>query len=373
MRLLVAILVAIIIFRLQHSLYRKNWANRLTASVKFERPECMVGENNTLIETINNAKNLPLPVLHAKFSVDRSLAFDNRENASVTDSYHRNDVFCILGNQKITRQLSFRAQKRGYFEIPSVELVAKDLFLTGFFAESIRNRTHLYVYPEAIKGSEIDTLSMTLLGEIQVRKNLLEDPFIFNGIREYSYGDTMNRVNWKASARTGDLMVNQFHHSSDLYIKILLNLEPNTMNRPEELLEVSIRLASELSGRYLRDNVPVMFASNGIDKVSKQVSTVEKGSSFEHHTTINQSLARIEKSAGNDVFMSYLDQAISSGEKNISYVVISSYCREELLEKLDYLNSHDVPVRMIVPYYDIVGLDQTRDYIYGWQVKYNES
>lgn len=373
MRFLIAILVAIIIYNLQHSIYRKTWSNRLTAAVKFEKSECMVGEENTLIETINNAKNLPLPTLHAKFSVDRSLVFDNQENASVTDSYHRNDVFCVLGNQKITRQLTFRAQKRGYFELLSLELVAKDLFMTGFFAENIRNRAHLYVYPEAMRGVEIDTLSMTLLGEIQVRKNLLEDPFIFNGIREYTRGDTMNRVNWKASARTGDLMVNQFNHSSDQYIKILLNLEPNTMNRPEELLEVSIRLASELSGRYLRDNVPVMFASNGIDKVSKQVSTVERGSSIEHHTTINQCLARIEKSAGNDVFMAYLDEAINRGEKNISYVVISSYYRDELLEKLDYLNSHDIPVRMIVPYYDRVGLEQSREYIYGWQVKYNES
>lgn len=373
MRLLIAILVAIIIYNLQRSLYRKNWSKNLTASVKFQKSECMVGEQNVLIETINNAKNLPLPVLHAKLTVDRSLAFDNQENASVTDSYHRNDVFCVLGNQKITRQLSFRAQKRGYFELPSIELVAKDLFLTGIFAESIRNRSHLYVYPESIQGIEIDTLSMTLLGEIQVRKNLLEDPFIFNGIREYTTGDTMNRVNWKASARTGDLMVNQFHHSSDQYVKILLNLEPNTMNRPEELLEISIRLASELSGRYLRDNVPVMFASNGIDKVSKQVSSVEKGSSIEHHATINQCLSRIEKSAGNEVFMSYLDQAINNGEKNISYVVISSYCRETLLEKLDYLNSHDVPIRLIVPYYDVFGLEQSRDYIYGWQVKYNES
>lgn len=373
MRLLIAIFVAIIIYNLQHSLYRKNWLKNLTASVKFQQPECMVGEENAIIEVINNAKNLPLPVLHAKLSVDRSLRFDNQDNSSITDSYHRNDVFCVLANQKITRQLSFRAQKRGYYEIPSVELVAKDLFLTGVFAESVKNHTHLYVYPEPIRGVEIDTLSMTLLGEMQVRKNLLEDPFIFNGIREYTTGDTMNRVNWKSSARTGDLMVNQFHHSSDQYIKILLNLEPNIMNRPEELLEESIRLASELSGRYLRDNVPVMFASNGIDKVSKQVSTVEQGSSIEHHTTINQCLSRIEKSAGNEVFMSYLDQAIKTGEKNISYVVISSYCREEILEKLDYLNSHDVPVRMIVPYYNIFGLEKTRDYIYGWQVKYNES
>lgn len=373
MRVLMAIFVAIIIYRIQHSLYRKNWAKHLSATVKFQDMECSVGEQSVLIETINNAKTLPLPVLHAKFSVDRSLEFENQDNASVTDSYHRNDVFCILGNQKIIRQLSFCAKKRGYYDIPSIELVAKDLFLTGIFANNIRNSTHIYVYPETIQGAEIESLSMTLLGEMQVRRNLLEDPFIFNGIREYTTGDTMNRVNWKASARTGDLLVNQYHHSSDQYIKILLNLEPNMINRSEKLQEVCISLARELSGRYLRNNVPVMFASNGIDKVSKQISSVEKGSSVEHHATINKCLARIDKNAGNDVFLSYLDQAINKGEKNVSYIVISSFYRDSILERLDYLNSHDVPVCMIVPYYDIFGIDQVRDYIYGWQVKYNES
>ena len=371
MRLFLAIIIAYVIYRIQHSLYRNNWKSKLNVAVRFRDYDCSVGDKNVLIETINNAKSLPLPVLHAKFSVDRGLVFENLDNSVVTDGYYRNDVFCVLGNQKITRQLVFCAQKRGYYEIPSVELVAKDFFLLGFFAQKVKNHTNLHVHPAPIVGEQIDTLSMTLMGDLQVRKNLLEDPFVFSGIREYTYGDAMRRVNWKASARTGALMVNQYQYSSDQCIKILLNMEPYSMDRPEGLQEESIGLASELCGRYLQENVPVMFESNALDKVSKTLSAVEQGSSIEHQRTINRCLARVDGYAGYDKFIEILERAILAKEKNVSYVIISPYCREDLLEKIDYLQEHDIPVRMIVPYYNKYGFSASRDYIYEWQVKYN--
>ncbi|MDO5126630.1 MAG: DUF58 domain-containing protein [Eubacteriales bacterium] len=372
MRLFAAIIIAFLIYKLQNVLYRKNWNKNLGVSIEFRTSECSVGDENALIETINNAKSLPLPVLHAKFAVDRSFTFLNRKNAAVSDLYHRNDVFCVLGNQKITRQLEFRVQKRGYFEIPAMEVVAKDFFLLGTFADSRRNVTSLHVYPAPIKGAEIDNLSMTLMGELAVRRNVLEDPFMFGGIREYSHNDSMRKVNWKASARTGELMVNMYQYSSDQYIKVLLNMETNMLYGATQLQEVSISLVSEICGRFLQDNIPVMFASNGIDKVSGIVDTVEPGSTTEHKVTIDKCLARIEKSAGGDSFFSMLDKAIAEHEKNVSYIVISPYYKEDLLEKLDSLVERDVAVRMIVPYFDTDGLSAERSYIHGWAVKFNE-
>jgi len=282
-------------------------------------------------------------------------------------------VFSVLGNQKITRQLSFRAQKRGYYTIPSLDLVAKDFFLTKTFAINVKNTSSLYVYPAPIKGAEVDELCKTLLGEMSVRKNLIEDPYTFNGIREYSRGDSMRKINWKASARTNDLMVNIYHYSSDQYIKVLLNFEPNSLMKPEPLQEACIGLAAEVCDRFISEGVPVMVASNGIDKISKTIGSVDRGSTMEHGLTIKKYLSRIDKCAGGDAFLEILDKAIAAGEKNVAYVVISPYYRDDLLVKLDYLNDNGVPISMVVPHYDNIALDTKRDYMHGWQVKYNES
>lgn len=43
-------------------------------------------------------------------------------------------------------------------------------------------------------------------GLLEGRRGMVEDPFAFAGMREYDGTDPMNRINWKASARSGNLI-----------------------------------------------------------------------------------------------------------------------------------------------------------------------
>lgn len=74
-----------------------------------------------------------------------------------------------------------------------------------------------------------DTFSLRLSGDVSIDRlklastrlggvleedgGMVEDPFAFAGMREYDGTDPMNRINWKASARSGNLMVKspEFH------------------------------------------------------------------------------------------------------------------------------------------------------------------
>ena len=64
-----------------------------------------------------------------------------------------------------------------------------------------------------------------MIGSITSRQFLYEDPFEFRGIRDYTITDPMNKINWKASARSGNLMVNL--HDSHCFSRgnFILNLE----------------------------------------------------------------------------------------------------------------------------------------------------
>lgn len=373
MKLILAICVAIFVYLIQQKIYRRMWDKSLDVSISFPEEYIEEGEMSALIEVVNNNKFLPLPVFHVKFAAPRSFRFSNQENASVTDLYYRNDVFSVMGNQKITRQLDFVGEKRGFYSVTGINIIAKDFFMTKTFAKNITNHANMYVFPQKLTGPKFKDFSNVLIGEIENRKSLYEDPYTFSGIREYDRGDSMNRINWKATARNNQLMVNIYAHASEQPVKILLNLETHIMLRPEIIRELCISFAASISESLLANKIPVMFSSNGEDMITKECESVNAGASMNHLISINKCLARIDKNRGIDSFFDIVNGEIKSGKTNTSYVVISPYYKEDLLLKLDYMVSKGICVKMLVPYYDIQEFVPSRDYMYGWEVKYDET
>lgn len=373
MRIVIVIVIAVFIYTIQQRIYRRLWDNGLSVSITFDEEYIENGSTTFLSESVTNSKYLPLPVIHVKFATDRSFTFVDNENASVTDSYHRNDVFSIMGNERITRRLEFTAAKRGLYKISAIELVAKDFFMTRSFAKQIKNTAGLYVFPEKYDNVEIGMLCRTLIGELTSNRSLVEDPYTFRGIRDYDASFTMNRINWKASAKTGSMKVNVYDHSYEQKVKLMLDLEPNAMLKIETMQEICIKLASTVAEKLISNNVPTAFVTNGIDEETDVEGRVDVGASKEHMIAIDKCLSRIKGDSGLDGFMKLIDSELSCRDDNISYVIISSYCKEDLLLKLDYLNARHIHFKLIVPYYDIQDEKFNRSYIYGWEVAYDEA
>ena len=94
MNLIVALVIASLVYIVQKRLYAKWWNRNLDVTISFEDTCVREGDASALTEVIYNGKFLPLPVFHVKFSTDRSFRFADTENTVVTDSYYRNDVLC---------------------------------------------------------------------------------------------------------------------------------------------------------------------------------------------------------------------------------------------------------------------------------------
>ncbi len=372
MQLIIAVLIAVLIYGLQYRLYRNLWDEKLDIDIRFDEIYMDVGERNSLTEIITNSKFLPLPVFHVKYATSRSFKFDDCENASITDMYHRNDVFSIMVNQKVTRKLYFTATKRGFYTVNSLNVIAKDFFMTKTFAKSIPNYSEVYVFPKKNKNAEFISFSNGIMGEIETEKSLCEDPFSFRGIREYEKFDTMSRINWRATAKTDKLMVNQYSKTSEYRVKLLLNLDNNNIIKTDYMKEKSIELTSSLAKEFLKHKFPIMLASNGLDVVEGTMGRVEFGSSMNHLLSIDKYLARIGSNKEIDQFITIIDRDIRKLEDRITYVIVSSYCREDLLIKLDYMVKKGVTLILIVPYYDKYGFVPSRPYMKGWEVKLDE-
>ncbi|MBQ9609547.1 MAG: DUF58 domain-containing protein [Lachnospiraceae bacterium] len=373
MKLVVAIIIALFIYFFQRNLYIRLWNKNLDVNIVFHNVYLNQKERSYITETINNAKFLPLSVLHVKFVAPKSFIFDDLDNAFIADSYYRNDAFSVMGNQKVIRRLYFTAQKRGYYTIEGLSITAKDFFMTKSFAMNIHNKSDTYVFPNKIQDINFDFICSVMLGDIESRRSLIEDPYTFRGIRDYDSGFNMKHINWKASARTGDLKVNLYNTSTVQRIKIILNLDTNTMIKTGYIDEVSIELASSAAYYFLNHNLPVALRSNGMDLITKNLCEADFGTSSNHMITIDKYLARIDGPAGLDAIMNIINEETEDKTHNVSYMIISSYCKEDILNKIDLLAKKSEGLTMIVPYYNIHGFQKSRAYMQGWEVNIYET
>lgn len=274
--------------------YEKNWNKRLKAEIRFQPEPVFQGEPGFLTETIENDKRLFLPALQAGFTVSRNLSFGQEENTSVSDQSYKRDIFSVAGRQRIIRQVPFEAVKRGYYEIRKVDLVTRGILLSGEMYHTILCSTYLYVYPKKMAGERGELLFRRISGVYESRKKLLEDPFLFRGIREYTPEDPMNRINWKASARSGSLMVNQHNSAVSGNVCILLDVEDETVWKYEEIHEEGIRLAAAVAESFLSRGIEVGLITNGRDCEEKSEIFLPGQSGRGQREKFLQCLARID-------------------------------------------------------------------------------
>lgn len=288
------IAAALLVYLLQSVLYARYWKKGLRVCLRFAPGAIREGEEGELKEVVQNRKYLPLPLLQVNLQSDRSLHFAEQENTAVSDQTYRRDIYALLPFQQITRTLHFVGTKRGYHPCREVELVGRTLFFEGPFVDKQPQKTELYVYPRAIPTEQVETACQEMLGEYQWNKKLFKDPFSFRGIRDYGPGDSFRQVNWKASARMGELKVNVYEHVAMAKAQILLNVEGDQIWTEELLLEGAIRIVAAMALKWIETGIPVGIRTNGRDVVTGDFIRVDPGAGPGHAVQILQALSRID-------------------------------------------------------------------------------
>ena len=323
--------------------YGRLWKKGLKAELRFEERDVEEGDTATLIETMTNDKFLPLPVVKLSFKADRSIEIDEDRNATVSDMTNVVEYFALGGHEAVTRRQPVRASQRGYYLIEEAGIVLPDFFAEGVRTMYTGQAASLLVCPKMIDSEEVIDLSRQIVGEIVSRNRLYQDVFSFRGIREYTREDPLSAVNWKASARAGEYMVNIRDYTSGQHVRFLLDLEQPSIRYTEELLEQGIRLAYTLAGECVKRQIPVTLASNGRDAVTGKEAGTASGSSERHLGAIGEALARISLSMKPRPFHELLRQErLDMNERtaeNTTVCLISSGQSDALLAEAEALSA----------------------------------
>lgn len=123
----------------------------------------------------------------------------------------------------------------------------------------------LRVYPgrEALRSLAMPAQTQASVGD-QVSRRRGEGIELAE-LRPFSPGDDLRRINWRASARSDELVVNELHPERNATVILLLDAFAD-LGGPRNPLDRALRAAVALAGRYLarRDRVGLLVLGVGL-------------------------------------------------------------------------------------------------------------
>jgi len=242
------LLAFIIVAIAQGVVYHMLALRGLTFSCVMAHNRIFEGESNELTEIIENKKMLPLLWMKVETRFSDTLLFTKNDNTQVAAEVFHRSVLTVPPLCRIKRVYRFVSTKRGYYPLGSATVTTGDLL--GFANKTLSYvpEAGLHVYPVPLEKSALSLPARTFIGDAIVKRFFLPDPFMPAGIRDYVPGDTLNSINWKASAKTSKLVVQKCDYTSDSKLLVYFNIDysaeswDNTGPVKSNSLEYAVRM-----------------------------------------------------------------------------------------------------------------------------------
>ena len=339
--------------------YKHHWAQHVTVKLWFGTDAVYAGQETKLYEVIENRKRMPVPVLEVGFHTKKELDFAGTDNTNVSDYIYKRDIFSVLGRQKITREIPVRCTKRGRYTVSDADITSFSLLYNKRYSEGIGTCANIFVYPKMTDVSDIMTVCEHMVGTIQCTKRLYEDPFAFRSIRSYTTNDPMKAINWKASAKTGALMVNTFDSVQSQKAFVFLDVEDSGILKSVDLVEESISISASIVRKLLRQSIEAGFAYNGnssMEDATKRLKVMLPSSKKSNLLWLEQGLAQYNATDDAKDFGVLLDELYHDvfSENPLSsdtlLICITKNLNGQLFEKIqNYMGAYQTLI--VVPVY----------------------
>lgn len=350
MAIVIFLIVVGILYSIELAYYTRKGLSKVDVDIHFSQNIANCGDIIEVVEVVQNNKRIPLPFLILKYETPVAITFNDMTNVSLTDNYYREDMLSMGAFTRHTRKIKVTCTKRGYYTFTRITASSSDLFLFQKIGMMVDSKSSVTVLPEVLSGEELNSLLTITFSEIQRRRTLLTDPFTLAGIREYQEWDPMRAVNWMASARTGDLMVNQNASANQNKINLFLNLEHYNHKNSDGLLEKSISIAYTCMMKLYEQGTSVAFYSNGVDVVTNR-PVVDKTSNISSMEQRGIDLARIDLTKDVIPFIELVDEYIMHNSSDELNVIISANHDDEYRRIVENIINSGKNVLWIMPCY----------------------
>lgn len=238
----------------------RRWIENLSAQRECNKLTANIGEKVAVVLTIDNNGGLPVPWVLLEDSLPRDALTQRPPRIKVQGRRFGIMQLRARGRKSLLYQVTFRM--RGYYQIGPLLLESGDLFGLHRRYRIVTEPGYVLVYPRIVPLENYNLASRRPIGEIRMTHRLFEDPTRISGVRPYQQGDALNRIHWRATARTGEL------HSK--------TYEPSTVAGATFLLDFHRDVYDALGEPHRSDLAVTAIASlaNAVYRMGQQIGLI---------------------------------------------------------------------------------------------------
>lgn len=274
-----------------------QWANNLKGTRRCLRTKVSVGDFVTVNVTVTNTGWIPIAWCLVEDLMPPAAFRGNPRTIAVQGK--RLSLLQLRGGQTHSLEYHFRCNRRGYYQIGPLVLETGDFFGLHRRFRVVSQPSYVTVLPEMVPLSGYEIASRRPIGEIKMSYRIFEDPTRIAGVRRYERGDSLNRIHWRATARTGELHSKVYEPSTIAGATLLLDFHKQSHPASGEPYrsELAIKTAASILGAVYEMDQQIGLVTNARDAVDRireegwaadARTRDEAKQSVEMHTTNNR-------------------------------------------------------------------------------------
>jgi uncharacterized protein (DUF58 family) len=316
----------------------------------FKDSEIFEGESTEITEVVKNNKIIPMRWFSIEMPISRFMIFTEEEKLKArTKETIKKDYYTLLSYEKVTKKKKITILKRGIYKIDEFTVASGDLFSRYKFLENRTYEAKLSVYPRLISIPEFKLFLNKLTGEILTKRHVIEDPFILRGIRDYTFNDSPKTINWMATAKSGEMKVNQYDFTASHELLILLNTERFNSWDNNVLIEESIRLAATISCEFIEKGIQVSLISNGLNTLTKEEINIKGKGGKLQISAILETLASMDEKYALRSMSEIIEEETMKSRRDYTIILISYYHGKDLYNMVREALNMGVQIKWLIP------------------------
>ena len=228
--------------------------------------------------------------------------------------------------------------RRGLYDWGPVRVVSSDPF--GLFrrVREFGGREQILVYPPVFDLPHFQAPPANLPGEGRFRRRTHYVTPNASGVRQYAPGDAYNRIHWRSTARTGELMVKTFEldPASDIWVILDLERRVHAGSGDESTEEYGVRVAASVARHYLVQNRSV-----GVITFGRDLRIVEPERGGQQMTRVLETLATV-RAVGDAPLGNILYEEQRRFGRHTTLVIVTSSTDDSWLTAIQSLTQRGV-------------------------------
>lgn len=317
-------------------LYRwRNWsAIEITRSFNTDKVIMEAGSNLMILMRAKVLNFLPWPWIEIEDVLPPALArHTNKEPKG----------HFVWARKGAVQYVSFHVPNlpRGIHKWDTIQYQSGDPLGFVSYKGRIRQPAQLLVYPRTIDLPAWSFFPRRVEGSVLAKKTFNQSQVQLAGIREYQPGDRFGLIDWKSTAKTGDLLSKEFEPLLMSFSLVVLDCTVDSWKRDyDPAFEDAVIVAASLVKAAVAAHIPTRFHSN----YTRQRGQMSITSKADYYTLLGH-LAAIA-SDGRDIMTQLLYQEMFLRDNNV--VVVSSHRGIKLQKLLRHLSVRGNAVTLIM-------------------------